>query len=109
MLIASKISRALEEKEWKKKDLMKAMGKKNASEITRWLSGTHNFTMDLLSDLSFVLGVDLLNVEEHTYEPIRNVYHLYVKSDSPVGHTNVLHTEIGDPFYNKRIQVKAQA
>lgn len=41
MLIASKISKALKEKGWKKKDLMNAMGKKNPSEITRWLSGNY--------------------------------------------------------------------
>ena len=43
---------------------MKAMGKKNASEITRWLSGTHNFTMDTLIDLSRVLDTNFLNIEK---------------------------------------------
>jgi len=68
MMIASKISKALKEKGWMKKDLMKAMGKKNPPEITRWLSGTHNFTSDLLFDLSLVLGINLLDVETHKDE-----------------------------------------
>lgn len=110
MLIASKISKALNEKGWKKKDLMNAMGKKNASEITRWLSGTHNFTSDLLSDLSYVLGIELLNVGENEFEPIINVYHFYAKSEpSSIESKTPSHTEIGNPFYSQRIQVKAKA
>lgn len=108
MMIASKISRTLNVKGWKKKDLMNAMGKKNASEITRWLSGTHNFTSDLLSDLSFVLGIELLNVVEHIQEPVTHVYHVTVKSTSSIGYRNPFHTEIGNPFYSQRIQVKAE-
>src|SRR5690554_4830518 len=109
MLLAAKIADAMAAKGWNNKMLMDAMGKKNASEITRWLSGTHNFTSDLLSDLSFVLGIDLLNVEEHKYEPIINFYHLFVKSDSSsIGCENPLRAEIGNPFYNQRIQIKAK-
>ncbi len=44
MLLAAKIDDALKAKGWKKNDLMKALGKKNQSEVTKWLSGTHNFT-----------------------------------------------------------------
>ena len=100
MMIASKISRALKEKGWKKKDLMNAMGKKNASEITRWLSGTHNFTLDLLSDLSSVLGIELLNVAEHRQEPVTHVYHITVKSASSIGYKNPFHNEIVNPLYS---------
>ncbi len=64
MLIASKIDEVMRTKGWGKKDLMHAVGKTNPSEITRWLSGTHNFTIDTLTDLCFVLDVDLLNLEE---------------------------------------------
>ncbi len=64
MLMAAKIDDAIKAKGWKKKDLMQALGKANQSEITKWLSGTHNFTMDLLTDLGRVLGVDFLNVEK---------------------------------------------
>lgn len=109
MMIASKISKALKEKGWRKKDLMKAMGKKNPSEITRWLSGTHNFTSDLLSDLSLVLGINLLNVEEHVNEPVSYIYQISVKSTSSVEYNNPFRSRIGDPFYHQRLQVKAKA
>lgn len=64
MLLAAKIADAMAAKGWNNKMLMDAMGKKNASEITRWLSGTHNFTMDTLIDLGRVLDTNFLNLEE---------------------------------------------
>lgn len=32
---------------------------KSPSEISKWLSGTHNFTQDLLAEISMVLGVEI--------------------------------------------------
>jgi transcriptional regulator with XRE-family HTH domain len=62
MLIAAKIADAMAAKGWNKTLLMKAMGKTNPSEITRWLSGTHNFTTDTLIDLQRALNIKLLDV-----------------------------------------------
>ena len=73
MLMAAKIDDAIQAKGWKKKDLMEALGKKNQSEITKWLSGTHNFTLDLLTDLGRVLCVDFLNLEK-SYPVIEKQY-----------------------------------
>lgn len=61
----------MQDKGWKNKDLMNALGKSNASEITRWVSGTHNFTADTLSDISEVLGINLLNLDETTTVPVQ--------------------------------------
>lgn len=49
----------------KKKGITKAalaelMGA-NPSEVTRWTSGNHNFTLDTLSDLENVLEISLIN------------------------------------------------
>lgn len=109
MMIAAKISNALKEKGWRKKDLMNAMGKKNPSEITRWLSGTHNFTTDLLSDLSLVLGVNLLNVDDHKEESIRYIYHYSVKSASSVEFNKPFYSETGNLSYHQHLKVKAKA
>ncbi len=54
-------------KDWKKKDLADALGK-NPSVITKWLSGTHNFTSDTLADIGNVLHIDLLNIKEKPKE-----------------------------------------
>jgi len=63
MLVAARIDSAMKAKGWKTKDLLHALGKKNPSEVTRWLSGTHNFTMDTLVDLQRVLGIKLLRTD----------------------------------------------
>jgi len=64
MLIAAKISDALKEKGWRNKDLLKALNKENPSVITKWLSGTHNFTVDTLVELGHVLSINLLDLSE---------------------------------------------
>jgi len=78
MLLAAKIDDAMKAKGWKKRDLMLAMSKRNQSEITRWLSGTHNFTSDLLSDLGMVLNTNFFNLE--SAPPKSVVYHIVTVS-----------------------------
>ena len=75
MLLAAKIANAMKTKKWKKKkDLLKAVGKGNPSIITKWLSGTHNFTMDTLIELEHALDIKLLNLVEQEEEVVVN-YH----------------------------------
>jgi len=74
MLVAAKIDDAMKAKGWKNIDLISAMGKSNPSEVTRWLSGTHNFTIDTLTDLSYVLDVDLLKLESDKQVVKSNCY-----------------------------------
>ena len=81
MLIATKIDEAMKAKGWKKRDLMLAMEKSNQSEITRWLSGTHNFTVDTLTDLGLALNINLLNTEE-SHKKIVQTYHISVTVES---------------------------
>lgn len=59
--IARQIKEAMEAAGLGRKQLADKMGK-NPSEITRWLSGKHNFTVDLLSQISEVLGVEIVGV-----------------------------------------------
>jgi len=65
MLLAAKIADAMKAKGWKNKDLLAAVNKENPSIITKWLSGTHNFTVDTLVEVGQALGIDLLNLEEN--------------------------------------------
>lgn len=86
MLLAAKIDDALKVKGWKKKDLMEALGKKNQSEVTKWLSGTHNFTSDLLTDLGRVLNTNFFNLENNqkttnvSYKSTQPIVVLYSKN-----------------------------
>lgn len=73
MMLAASIADAMEAKGWNNTQLMEALGKKNPSEITRWLSGTHNFTVDTLTDLGRVLDRNFFNLttdKEYQIPPI---------------------------------------
>ena len=59
--ISDKIVEALESKGMTQKMLAKKMGK-SETEVSRWLSGTHNFTLRTLSKISKVLDVNLIEV-----------------------------------------------
>lgn len=59
--ISDKIAEALEKQGMTQKMLAKKMGK-SETEVSRWLSGTHNFTLKTLSKISSVLGVNLIAV-----------------------------------------------
>jgi len=67
MLLAARIDDAITKKGWKKKDLAKALDK-TPSEISKWLSGTHNFTIDTLFDIEKILDIDLINIQEKQIE-----------------------------------------
>lgn len=58
MLIALKIADALEAKKLSQKAFAELMSK-SESEISEWLSGNRNFTVDTLSDISDCLGIRL--------------------------------------------------
>jgi ribosome-binding protein aMBF1 (putative translation factor) len=51
-------------KGWKHKDLLSAIGKENSSIITKWLSGTHNFTVDTLVELEQALNIRLIDLSK---------------------------------------------
>lgn len=60
MLIAARIADALNAKGITQKKFAKMMGK-SESEISEWLSGDRNFTIDTLSDIKNCLGIELFN------------------------------------------------
>lgn len=59
MAIAARIAYALDAKGWSKSEFAARMNQL-PSVVTRWLSGTQNFTIDTLSDIEEMLGVQLL-------------------------------------------------
>lgn len=60
-LIADRIHDILKEKGLKQKDLAKMLGKKE-SEISKWMRGTHNFTIETITSIESVLGIPILQV-----------------------------------------------
>ncbi len=59
--LADKIDMILQEKNISQKQLAKKMGKTEA-EVSRWLGGTHNFTLRTIAKISEALGVKLLTI-----------------------------------------------
>lgn len=59
--IADKIDAWLKELGITQKEFAHRMGK-TESEVSRWLGGTHNFTLRTLSQISSALGTDLIQV-----------------------------------------------
>ena len=65
MLLAIKIADAIESKGYSKSEFAKKINKNN-SEISKWISGTHNFTFDTLIMLEIELNIKLINSEIET-------------------------------------------
>ncbi len=61
MLVAVKIADTLKAKGISQKRFAEMTGR-SESEISEWLSGDRNFTIDTLSDIKKYLGLDLLNI-----------------------------------------------
>lgn len=60
-LIVDRIHVILEERGLRQKDLATMLGKKE-SEISKWMRGTHNFTIETISSIENALGVPILQV-----------------------------------------------
>ena len=63
MALAVRIEDAIKAKNWSKKEFAQRMGKK-PSEISRWVSGCHNFTTATLWEIEDVLSIRLLLIDE---------------------------------------------
>lgn len=63
MIIASRIYDAMKARNLTQKRFAAMLGK-SESEVSEWLSGERNFTINTLSDISYCLGMDLFCREE---------------------------------------------
>jgi len=63
MMLAARIYDAMNACGMKKGQLADALNKK-PSEVTKWLSGTHNFTAETLWDIGDVLGIEIISIRE---------------------------------------------
>lgn len=66
MLNAEKIRKAMDAKGWNNTRLLEALNMKSPSIITKWLSGTHNFTQDTLVEIGEVLGINFFTKEKES-------------------------------------------
>lgn len=96
--LAVRINQLLREKVITKKELALKLDK-NPSEITKWLSSEHNFTLRSLAKLSAELGEPLLEVPKHQEKIEFNddgfickihTFVSYKKSEPPISNNNWL-------------------
>ncbi len=59
--ISNRLAFLMQERGLNKKQFAEALGKR-PNEITRWLSGEHNFTISTLAMLSTFFGKSIINV-----------------------------------------------
>lgn len=59
--ISDKIDAILKERGLSQKDFAKKM-KKSEAEVSRWLGGTHNFTLRTIAKISDALNIDLITI-----------------------------------------------
>lgn len=67
--IANRIYEILEAKGMSQKDFAHLMGK-TETEVSRWLSGTHNLTMATICKISAALGEDIIKVAGYAVDPV---------------------------------------
>ena len=78
--IANRIYSILEQRGLSQKDFARLMGK-TETEVSRWLSGTHNLTISTISKITSVLGEDIIipassSVSGYNIRPVNNVQYL---------------------------------
>jgi len=66
MMVATKIADAMRSSNMNQKQLAQKMGK-TESEVSEWLSGDRNFTLDTLTEIEHTLNVSLLDTDIPQY------------------------------------------
>lgn len=95
MRIAFKIADAIDASDLTNKQVAEKFDK-YSSEISKWLKGDHNFTIDTLSDIEEILGIQLLaldNIEHKSSTTINVSCEVAINSvssiDSQIAHNMV--------------------
>jgi transcriptional regulator with XRE-family HTH domain len=76
--ITEQIYAILEEKGWSQKDLAKALHKKEA-EVSRWLSGNHNFTLRSLAKIEAALDRTIILTPQKAAKQYREVEYVTLR------------------------------
>lgn len=84
LAITEKIVATLKEKNIKKLEFAKMLDKK-PSEVSKWLSGTHNLTMKSINKIEMVLQINLINIE-----PVKEYKYVYLGSVKGDGLENAI-------------------
>ena len=67
--IAARIDEVLKRKGMTQRELAQRLGKRE-SEVSKWLTGRHNFTTNTLARISLALGAPIINVATSSYKEV---------------------------------------
>lgn len=103
MLLAAKIDEARKAKGWSQTKFAEEMGKQ-PSEISKWLSGTHNFTVDTLWDIEDKLEIpgELVSIKERAPKEVKVVEYRIVVSSPAKPHYAGLHESVIGKLFHER-------
>lgn len=79
--VADRIAMILESKGMSQRELARRMNKR-PSEISKWLRGTHNFTISTIADISNVLGEPIIEVVSDKAKLVSSC----IAAESPAGY-----------------------
>lgn len=68
--LSDRIHEILESKGLTQKDLAEMLGKKE-SQVSKWMTGTHNFTIKTLALLEVKLGASIFQITNGPIEPLK--------------------------------------
>ncbi len=75
--IANRVFELLQERNMKQRDFAKALGK-TETEVSRWLSGTHNLTLATIAKMATVLGDDIITTTQ-SHRPYKQMVRTLMK------------------------------
>jgi transcriptional regulator with XRE-family HTH domain len=82
MQLAARIEDFMITKGWNNSQFAEKVGK-NPSEITKWFSGTQNFTIDVLTEIASALGIELTALFGKKQDQVIYRKEIVVKSVAP--------------------------
>ena len=78
--IATRIDEVLKRKGMTQRELAWRLGKRE-SEISKWLTGRHNFTTNTIARISLALGAPIINVPTYSYNEVIDAASTLVAED----------------------------
>jgi len=93
--IVDRIHEILVKQGKEQKDLARLLGK-SESEISKWMTGTHNFTINTLAKIQAVLGEPIIQIARE--KQIEKTITIYISSSEyalrPSSHTSLVSTKM---------------
>jgi len=109
--ISQQIYALIETKGWSQKEFATALGKSDA-EISKWLSGLHNFTLRSIAKMEAALGADIILTPlkaEKRYKKVKYVRHNIYASTNNLLPDNTNYKKTNQALQDNDIKKIAQA